>query len=148
MGQRLSLAGWPRGFRADTPPGAARPKNKSQKVGVFFRAEKLTAKTPRLPRKSPHSHQQKTTSKPRFLPKTLCKNTDPPQNKKNPEKSIAPDELLRPQEPELPRREARYVRSRRPGQAGRGSGVAPWRGVPAGDYESEWRGRSRGASRR
>ena len=50
-------------------------KNKSQKVGVFFRAEKLTAKTPRLPRKSPHPHQPKTTSKTRFLLKTPAKTT-------------------------------------------------------------------------
>jgi hypothetical protein len=59
---------------------ARTPKNKSQKVGAFLIAEKVTAKTPRLPRKSPQSHQQKTTSKTRFLLKTPCKNTDPPRN--------------------------------------------------------------------
>jgi hypothetical protein len=67
------------------------PKNKSQKAGVFFKAKKATAKTPGLPRKSPHPHQQKTTPKTPFLLKTPCKNADPTTNKKNPEKSIAPD---------------------------------------------------------
>jgi hypothetical protein len=38
-------------------------KNKSQKVGVFFEAEKVAAKTPHSPCKTPRLHHQKTTSK-------------------------------------------------------------------------------------
>ena|ERR1700733_822191 len=64
------MAGEPWGKRA---AGTRPPKNKSQKVGAFFGAEKVTAKTPRLPRKSPQPHRQKTTSKTHFLPKTPCK---------------------------------------------------------------------------
>jgi hypothetical protein len=61
------MVGEPSGRRT---VGTGTSKNKSQKVGAFFRAEKVTAKTPRPPRKSPHPHQQKTTSKTRFLLKT------------------------------------------------------------------------------
>jgi hypothetical protein len=50
--------------------GTRTRKNKSQKVGAFFGAEKVTAKTPRLPRKSPQLNQQKTTSKTPILLKT------------------------------------------------------------------------------
>jgi hypothetical protein len=48
-------------------------KNKSQKVGAFFGAEKVTAKTPRLPRKTPQLHHQKTTSKTSLSLKTPAK---------------------------------------------------------------------------
>jgi hypothetical protein len=49
-------------------------KNISQKRGVFFVHQKHVANAPRLPRISPRSHHQKTTSRTRYFPKY-------PQNK-------------------------------------------------------------------
>jgi hypothetical protein len=72
-GPEPSLAGWGTAFSRDEAIRAAQAENKSQKVGVFFATEKVTAKTPRLPRKPPQLHHQKTTLKTRFLPKTPAK---------------------------------------------------------------------------
>jgi hypothetical protein len=58
-------------------------KNKSQKVGAFFKSEKVAATTPRLPRKTPHHHHQKTTSRTRLLPKTPAKKPIPHEFKKS-----------------------------------------------------------------
>jgi hypothetical protein len=60
---------------ADHPPTIEprqtkrRPKNKVEKRGVFFDARKLPPKTPRPPRNSPQSHQQKTTFRHPLSPK-------------------------------------------------------------------------------
>ncbi|WP_433984542.1 hypothetical protein RBB78_07235 [Tunturiibacter empetritectus] len=74
-----------------TSPG--QPKNKSQKVGVFFKAVKRGAKTPPSPRIPPRFHHQKTTSKHTVFPKLPSKTsanqqilTRPPHPKKSAEK--------------------------------------------------------------
>ncbi|MBB5342451.1 hypothetical protein [Tunturibacter empetritectus] len=82
-------------FKGSTGPAIpAFPKreaqeNKSPKPGTFFHPEKVTAKTPRLPRIPPRSHHQKTISKHPLFAKNPCKNVHIPAHKKMYE-TIAP----------------------------------------------------------
>jgi hypothetical protein len=55
------------------PRAADRLKNKVEKSGVLLAPEKRGAKTPRKPRKTPRSHQQKTTNLNGGKPQTPCK---------------------------------------------------------------------------
>jgi len=64
-------------------PKGGSPKNKSQKPGAFFHPEKVTLKTPRLPRIPPRFHHQNTTSKHPFFTKSPAKHHNSPP-KKNP----------------------------------------------------------------
>jgi hypothetical protein len=50
-------------------------KNKSQKVGVFFSAEKASAETPQSPHIPPQINHQNTTFAHPFLPKPPAKTT-------------------------------------------------------------------------
>jgi hypothetical protein len=52
------------------------PRNKSQKVGVFFSAEKVSVKTPQSPHNPPQIDHQNTTFSHLFLPKPPAKTTN------------------------------------------------------------------------
>jgi hypothetical protein len=69
-------------FNTHLFPKPTTPENKSQNPGAFLHPEKLTAKTPRLPRIPPRSHHQKTTSKHSLSAKYPAKTPKLPSQKK------------------------------------------------------------------
>ncbi|MBB5326656.1 hypothetical protein HDF14_000250 [Edaphobacter lichenicola] len=59
------------------------PKNKSKNPVTFFPPKKVTAKTPRQPRKTPHQDHQNTTSKHSHFSKPQQNTTNPPHKKQS-----------------------------------------------------------------